>query len=609
VNLLTGEDTLAIGESCLITVTVIVEAGDLGPHTNTAAAEGTSPGGESVSGDDPEDATLVENPAIDIVKTVGLAPTSNNDGTFDMTWDLVVTNTGDVLLNNVQVADALAFTYATATSWTLTGTSLGAADLCTLNAMYDGSADVNLLDGSDSLVIGQSCTITIAVTFEPGADLGPFANNAGASGTSPGGEGVDDSDDEDVLVEENPAIDIVKTISAPPVNDGTGMFTTTYQMTTTNTGDVPLNNVQVTDDLATAFASVASWSATSAVTAGACVDNAAFDGALDMNVLAGTDSLAVGDSCTIDITVTFDPNGELGEYVNAAGTSGTSPGGEGVDDADSTDQAVEENPEILVEKTSDDGVTVNNMDGTYDVTYDITVTNTGDVPLNDVQLTDDLTTTFESAVGFDIDPDAVVVTAGPCTPNDTFNGVTDLGLLSGTDQLVVGQSCSVTFVVTVTPGGTLGTYTNDVLADGTSPGGMGVDDADDVDNKFSENPEISLTKDIIDPPAVVSNQDGSYTLTYRLVATNTGDVPLNNVQVVDDMSVTYADAAAWTVTGTSIPAADPCSTNPIYDGLVNKNLLPTSVRTVLKPILMAMAIRRTTATRLPPPSARIPRSA
>ena len=573
VNLLTGTDTLATGESCLITVTVIVEAGDLGPHTNTAAAVGTSPGGESVNGDDPEDVTLAENPAIDIVKTVGLAPTSNNDGSFDMTWNLVVTNTGDVVLRNVQVADALAFAYATATSWSVTGTSVGEADLCTLNALYDGSADVNLLDGTDSMIIGQSCELTIAVTFEPGADLGPYTNNAGASGTSPGGEGVDDSDDEDVLVVESPAIDIVKTISVPPVNDGSGTFTTTYQMTTTNTGDVPLNNVQVTDDLAAAFVGVASWSATSAVTAGMCTDNAAFDGEVDMNVLAGTDGLAVGESCTIDITVTFDPNGALGEYVNAASTSGVSPGGEGVTDVDSTDQAAEENPEILVEKNIADPGIITNLDGTYDITYGVTVTNTGDVPLNNVQLTDDLTTAFASAVGFDIDPDAVAVTAGPCTPNDTFDGVTDLGLLEGTDRLVVGQSCSVTFLVTVTPGGTLGTYTNDVAADGVSPAGESVADADDVDNEFTENPEISLTKDLVEPPAVVSNEDGSYTLTYRLVATNTGDITLENVQVVDDMSATYADAVAWDVTGTSIPAADPCSTNPTYDGLVNKNLL------------------------------------
>ena len=574
INLLSGTDTLPVGAICGVNVEVVVTAGDLGPHSNTAAGSGTSPSGEGVADDDPADVTLVENPAIDIVKAVSMEPTSNNDGTFDMQWEMVITNTGDIVLNNVQVQDPLAFTYATAVSWIVTGTGLNALDTCTVNPAFDGLVDVELLMGTDSLTIGSTCTITVDVTFEPGANLGEYTNAASVEATSPGGEGVSGEADADVTVVENPVIDIVKTVLAPPVNDGTGIFTMAYQITTTNTGDVPLSGVQVTDDLAAAFATVASWSATSSVSAGLCTANAAFDGAADMNLLAGTDGLAVLESCTTDIVVTFDPNGALGDYVNAAGTSGTSPGGEGVDDMDSTDEAVEENPAIdVVKDIIDPPGIVNNSDGTYDITYGITTTNVGDVPLNNVQLTDDLTATFAAAIGFDVDPGVVIVTAGPCSANSTFDGSADQGLLAGTDSLVVGQSCSVEFVVTVTPGTTLGTYTNDVLAEGTSPGGQGVNDADDVDNEYPENPEISLAKDIIEPPAVVNNQDGTYSLTYRLVASNTGDVPLNNAQVTDDMALTFATATSWSVVRTTIAIGDPCSANAAYTGDTDINLL------------------------------------
>ena len=574
VNLLSGTDTIAVGEICGITVTVIVAGDNLGPVTNTAEGVGTSPAGAGVADDDPADVTLVENPAIDIVKTVGIAPTSNSDGTFDMAWELVVTNSGDVPLSGVQVTDDLAATYADAVAWSVTGTSLAAADTCTLNAAFDGTADQNLLDGTDSLIVEETCTITINVTFEPGADLGPYANNADTSGTSPAGAEVDATDVADVTVDENPAIDVVKTVLTPPVNDGTGVFTTTYQVTTTNTGDVPLSGVQVTDDLTAAYATVSSWSATAAVSDGACTDNAAFDGDADKNLLDGTDSLAVAESCTIDITVTFDPNGALGDYINAASTTGVSPGGEGVTDEDDTTQGVEENPAIDVTKeVLDPPGIVNNEDGTYEITYGVVVTNSGDVPLNDVQVTDDLTATFAAATDFVVDPAAVSVTGGACVANASFDGDADQGLLSGTDSLVVGDSCSMEFAVTVTPGATLGSYLNAVTADGTSPAGEGVTDVDDAAADFPENPEISLTKDIVDPPAVINNQDGTYTLTYRLVATNTGDVPLNDVQVEDNLSATFAAAVDWSVDATLVAAGDPCSASTTYDGSGDIGLL------------------------------------
>jgi|GEM_PF-1064400 len=594
-GLLSGTDTIPVSSVCDIALTVTVTPGtNLGPYTNTADASGTSPGGEGVAADDPADVTFVENPAIDVVKTVSQQPASNLDGTFDMKWEVVVENTGDIVLHNVQLADDMAAALGTTVGWTVTGTALDAADTCSLASAspYTGSApDTLLLDGTDSLVIGETCTITIDVTLEPGLALGPHTNTVDANGTSPGGASVTDTDDAPVTVIENPAIDIVKTIKTEPVNDGTGIFTMTYEMITTNTGDVPLYGVQVTDDLAAAFAGVASWSEVATVTAGGCNINPGFDGTADMNLLLGLDAVAVEASCTIEIEVTFDPEGVLGTYTNAAGTSGTSPGGEGVSDADSTDEEVEENPQISLTKDIVSPGIVNNQDFTYDLTYAFVVTNSGDVPLNGAQVTDDLTGTFAAAAGFSVAPGAVSVTAGACVPNPAFDGSADTNLLAGTDRLVVGASCTVQFTVTVTPGATLGVYDNTADATGTSPAGEGVsdvshdgadadpesdgpgDNSDPTPATFPENPQISLTKDIIDPPAVVNNQDGTYTLTYRLVATNTGDVPLLNAQIVDDMSATYATATSWSVAGTSQPNLDPCTTSVSYDGSPDTALL------------------------------------
>ena len=577
INLLAAGTNLEAGEVCGINVTVLISGENLGPHSNLANADGVSPAGDGVSDSDPADVTLVENPAIEVTKTVATEPVSNNDGSFTMAWDVVVENNGDVPLANVQVVDDLAATYVDAVSWTVDETSLAALDACTLSTdPFTGAAPaVNLLTGADPLVVGQTCTITISVTFTPGADLGIYTNDVTADGTSPAGTTVDDTSSAGVTVAENPAIDLTKSVVAGPTNDGNGIFEVTYELASTNVGDVPLDNVQITDDLDATFADAAIWNVVSVVSADCTANAAGFDGLPlgDPNLLDGTDSLAVGDACTVQLTVSFDPGGVLGTYTNSATADGTSPGGQSVDDSASTDEVVEENPAIFVNKfVVDPPGIVNNTDGSYTVTFGSIVQNTGDVPLNDVQVTDDLTVTFAAAAGFDVDPATVVVTSGPCTPNPSFDGNLDTGLLTGSDSLIVGQSCRIEFPVTVTNGDTLG-FTNDVVADGTSPAGEDVDANGDVDILLPENPEISIAKDLIDPPAVVSNQDGTYTLSYRLVAENTGDVPLNNVQVVDDMSVTYADAISFAVTNVTIDPLDPCTENAGYNGDTDITLL------------------------------------
>ena len=60
-----------------------------------------------------------------------------------------------------------------------------ASGTLTVNAGFDGSADRNLLAGTDSLAPATTATITFTLRFDPNGLTGPFDNTADGSARSP----------------------------------------------------------------------------------------------------------------------------------------------------------------------------------------------------------------------------------------------------------------------------------------------------------------------------------------------------------------------------------------------------------------------------------------
>ncbi len=128
---------------------------------------------------------------IDVVKAAGaVVPVTAT--TFDVPYTLRVGNLGSVAAPNVQVTDNLAQTFATGapTLSIVAGPSV-TAGTCTANAAFDGTAITSLLGGTDTLVAGATCTITLTVrvAYAAIADVptSPQLNTAYASvlGTGP----------------------------------------------------------------------------------------------------------------------------------------------------------------------------------------------------------------------------------------------------------------------------------------------------------------------------------------------------------------------------------------------------------------------------------------
>ncbi len=215
--------TLAPGASTSVDTDYVVTQADVdaGFVLNTAITTGESPEGE----DDPEDETDIETP-IEVVPGIAIVKSTDTESITqvgqEVDYTLTVTNTGNVTLTNVTVIDPL------------TG------------------LDINL--GSLAPSQTESITTTYTVAEEDVASTS-LLNTATVSGTTPGENGTEVSDEDSVEITidvedeiiPQPEIDLVKTADVQSVSDAGDVIT--YTLTVTNTGNVDLFNVTINDGL------------------------------------------------------------------------------------------------------------------------------------------------------------------------------------------------------------------------------------------------------------------------------------------------------------------------------------------------------------------------
>ena len=306
------------------------------------------------SGIYPDPTPLVITPApptprIGLTKTVA-SSVNLGGGVFRVTYALVVSNLGNVDLNNVQVIENLTTTFANATSFTVSPNSVSSpsGDL-TPNPNYDGRTDFNLLAGTNNtLVVGQSKTIQLIVDVTPGANLGPYNNQAQATGQSPAGPTEDfsqngtnpDPDGNGIANEPNnnqptpvnfnqrPALGVAKeVVSIVPADAGNS--TVTYRIRARNYGQENLTNLQLTENLATTFDTIPFTVPANSVTSpnGNLTPNPNYNGRTDINLLSGTDTLAVGETKVLELVVIITPGNQTRTYENLVQGTAQSPSG------------------------------------------------------------------------------------------------------------------------------------------------------------------------------------------------------------------------------------------------------------------------------------------
>ncbi len=132
-----------------------------------------------------------------------------------------------------------------------------------------------------------------------------------------------------------PMIGIGKTASTPTFQTD-GSYNVNYVITIKNFGQLPLQAVQVTDALSTAFPSPMTFSIRSAITVSGGTGltlNASYNGSTNTNLLvAASSTLAVGQTRTITIPLNIVPNGSFGLRNNTASATATTADGTAVSD-------------------------------------------------------------------------------------------------------------------------------------------------------------------------------------------------------------------------------------------------------------------------------------
>ena len=492
--------TLGIGQSGNAIATYAITQADInaGFVDNKASVVGDDPAGQAVEDDsdtsnpnDPNETggpddptnTPIDNEAnISIVKSA----TDGTDVQYVLegntaTFEIIVTNTGNIPLNNVTVTDPL-------------------------------SPDCNKTIGT--LNPGQSNTYTCTIANVT-AD---FTNVASVTGDPANGDpAVNDSDPTNIIV---PCISLEKGSSLALGADGEASVgdIITYTYTVTNCGNATLTNVVITEEAAlfTGTGSLPMPSAVSPATlapsqSGTATSTYAITQA-DINAgLVDNQAVVTGD----------DPAGQ--EVEDDSDTSNPSDPNETGGPDDPTNTPIENTASIEIVKTAADGTDIQYVLDGNTATFEITVTNTGNITLNNVTVTDPLSPNCD---------DSTIGTLNP------------------------GQSTTYTCTIA----NVTADFTNEASVTGDPvDGSPQVDDMDPTEIKV---PCISLTKgSSLDLGADQVASVGDI-ITYTYEATNCGDVVLTNVSI-DEV------AALFSGTGTlpSPSAVVPTTLNPGQSGI------------------------------------------
>ncbi len=483
----TNPGVLDVGETWVYTTTYAVTPTDInsnggsdGQIHNIATVDTLQTDPKSATADVP----VAQTKSLSITKTATI--TGDADGKVDspsddVTYTIVVTNTGNTALTGVTLTDQVeAGSIDSLTSHTDTGA---------------GTHGDNVLDPGEIWTYTTTFDVSQALIDSNGNGDGKIHNVAtvDTDQTSP------QSATADVDIVPAPAIDLTKTNAGVSDVDGNGQDAgdqITYTYAVQNTGNVTLLNVSVSDD------NLGTITLTSGLT--------------DADGDGSADDLAVGAIATGTATATLtQAQLDAGSVTNLATASGAPPTGGNVTDTDTNTVPVTQTPLIDLTKTNGgisdlDG---NGQDAGDQITYTYAVQNTGNVTLFNVAVSDD-------KLG------AVTLTSG----------LTDADGDGSADDLAVGAIATGTATATLTQAQLdAGSVTNLATASGAPPTGGNVTDTDTNTVPVTQTPLIALTKTNGGSSDLDGNgQDAGDQITYTYAVQNTGNVTLFNVAVSVD---------------------------------------------------------------------------
>ena len=532
-----AEGVLAPGESVVASAVYTLTQADVdaGHVHNVASATGTPPtppGGEIPPPlppvEDEVDLPIPGDASILLVKTGELLDEAVAGDPVEYTF--TVTNTGALTLSGVSITDEML---------AAAGVSIVFAD-----DAWPGAAGV--------LAPGESVEATASYPLtQADIDAGHVDNTAETQGTPPNAYDPEDpegpgiprepvEDDDTVVIPLDPEAGI--SLQKDGVRDGasTPGETVTYTFTVTNTGALTLSGVSITDEMLAA----------------AGVDIVFADDAWP----GAEGVLAPGES--VEATAVYpltQADIDAGGVVNVASTEGTPPNAydpenpdgpgiprEPVTDEDPAFVPVDQAPAIQLVKTGEHLAAAPQHAGDL-VGYTFVATNTGNVTLSDVVITDEMLA--DAGVSIVFADDAWPGAEGVLAPGESVEATAVYPLTQA--DIDAGHVDNVAVVVGTSPDSI-----DPENPDGDPIPGETVEDRDDITIPVAPSPSISLVKTgELDAEAKAGD-----TVTYTFVASNTGNVTLTGVEIVDplpglgELSYVWPGAAGVLAPGQSVVA-------------------------------------------------------
>ncbi len=263
--------------------------------------------------------TIGESPSINFTKRT-VNTLINADGTVEVTFELSLENTGNVLLSSLSLSDNLANAFTGTCSFSVI-TRL--SENLNLNYNYDGVDDTELLEANNTLLVGIKKSVLLTVRVQNCDPLvTTYTNEAIARATSPGGTVVNGSDTSEILLSDNPSIGLAKQLVNLVLNSD-GSYSALFNFRVSNYGDVDLSNVAVYDNLDAVFGA-GNFEIEEIYSENFAV-NTSFAGTLNDNMLDENTKLEVGRSGAVLLKVKILT---AGSYVNTATATGNNPGGD-----------------------------------------------------------------------------------------------------------------------------------------------------------------------------------------------------------------------------------------------------------------------------------------
>jgi LPXTG-site transpeptidase (sortase) family protein len=485
-TLLAGTDTLAAGATATITITVQLNNAVSSTYDNSATASTVQTGSiddDGLTANDPGTPGAGADPETDEDVVVDIAtntPTPTATATVTATSTATVTPTATATITETATATATETPTATAT---LTETSTSTATPTVTATVTETSTPTVTPTATATATETLTPTVTPTATATVTETVTPTVT---ATVTATASETV------------TATATVTETVTATVTPTATATVTETLTPTVTATV-----TATVTETVTPTVTATVTATATETVTATATVTETV------------TPTVTATVTATATVTVTVTPSSTPTRTPTATATPA---------------------PDISITKDLS-SVTFNNPNQAR-LTYSITVVNSGFVTLTGVQVTDNLVAAFPGAVSFNV----VSLTSAGLTVNPSYNGSTNINLLTGVDSMLVGDIRTITLVVDVDTGGDEDNYLNTATASGQPPSGPRVQASDQAPAPGFVDPAISKAAN---PTDAAVGEVVTFTITVR----NRGNIPAPNVVVTDNLPTMF-DVTAVNISST-----------------------------------------------------------